>query len=145
MDDTSNYGRLPDRSHSPKGYPAGQSGPHIVNWGNNYLAVNINDLNLPQVKVKCVLKTTDCVLPLPVKSFYGTKHHCAPMIFFQRFTPPKFIIQGQVTWPQREWRCRLWLSSRLVWLKANSPGNKRNPSDKSTVHGKPSWLSAFST
>ena len=37
----------------------------IVNWGDNYPAVNHNglsDRNLPQVKVKCVLKTTDRVL-----------------------------------------------------------------------------------
>ena len=46
--------------------------------------------------------------------------------------------------PQSEWRCRLWLSIRIVWLKANSTGNKRNPSDKSTVHEKPSLLSAIS-
>ena len=39
----------------------------IVNWGDNYPAVNQNglgDRNLPQVKVKCVLKTTDRVLLL---------------------------------------------------------------------------------
>ena len=93
-------------------------GPRIVNWGDNYPAVNQNglsDRNLPQVKVKCVLKTTDRVPPLPVDSFYGTEHHW----FFQPSNPPKFIRQGQVTLSQSQWRCRLWLSSRLVRLKAN--------------------------
>ena len=64
------------------------------------------------------------------------------MIFFQPVTAPRFIRQGQVTEPKSEWRCRLWWSDRLVLLKANSPGNKRNPSDKSAVHGS---LSAVST
>ena len=104
----------------------------------------LSDRILPLAKVKCVLKTTDHAPPLPVNNFYGSKHHCTPMIFFSLF-PPKFIRQGQVTGSQSEWCCRLWLSSRFVWLKANLPGNKRNPSDKCTVHGKPSWLSAFST
>ena len=72
----------------------------IVNGGDNYPAVNQNglsDRNLPQVKVKRVLKTTDHVPPLPVNSFYGTEHHCAPLFFFQPVNPSKFIRQGQVT------------------------------------------------
>ena len=60
-----------------------------MNWGDNYPAVNqngLNDPNLPQVKVKCVLKTTDRIPPLPINSFYSTEHHCAPLIFFSLLT-----------------------------------------------------------
>ena len=47
-------------------------------------AVNGNGLShqtVSLVKVKSVLKTTDCAQPLPVNNFYDTKHHCAPGIF----------------------------------------------------------------
>ena len=74
------------------------------------------------------------------------ENNAALQLHFSACYPPKFIREGEVTGPQSEWRCRLWLSGRLVWLKANSSGNKRNPSDKSTVHDKqPSRLSAVST
>ena len=61
----------------------------IVNWGDNYPAVNQNgfsDRTLPLVKGKYVLKTTDGALPLPVNNVYGTKYDCAPMIFFRLLT-----------------------------------------------------------
>ena len=78
-------------------------GPHIVNWGDNYPAVIQNDLSdrtLPLVKVECVMKTTDRAPPLAVNNFYGTKHHCVPMMVFNMITPLKFNRQSQVTGPK---------------------------------------------
>ena len=56
--------------------------PHIVNWSTTPQWTKMASVTEIYPKwVKCVLKTTDRVPPLPVNSFYGTKYYCAPMIF----------------------------------------------------------------
>ena len=55
-----------------------------MNWGDNYPAVNQNglsDRNLPQVKVKRVLKITDRAPPLPVNNLRHKTALCSNDFF----------------------------------------------------------------
>ena len=107
---------------------------------------DLSDRTLPLVKVECVLKTTDRAPNLPVNNFYGRKHHCFQMIFFKMISPLKFNRQGQVTEPQSRVALPIMIIGPNCMVELdNSPGNQRNLSDKSTVHEKPSWLSAVSS
>ena len=80
------------------------------------------------VIVKCVLKTTDRAPPLSVNNFYGTKHHCARMIFSACYPVAKMYQTKSSNWTSKRVALPIMsIEPTFIHLETNATLAKRVP------------------